>query len=91
MNDAEAIRDYRTRLHLSQRQLAELAGVCLDTVSNIERGLVTPTFHTAVSIQAALALHAMRAGLPILRLDAAMPKLHYPRKPTKAHDYRAAR
>lgn len=40
------MREQRERLGLSQRRLALRAGMTQASVSRIERGLVSPTFHT---------------------------------------------
>jgi len=46
MQPGELVRTTRTRLGLSQRELALRAGTTQAAVSRIERGLVSPTFTT---------------------------------------------
>jgi transcriptional regulator with XRE-family HTH domain len=48
------IRDARQKAGLMQAELAELAGVTGETISRIERGVVTPTVDTLVAISRAV-------------------------------------
>lgn len=48
------IRIERAKNRISQLKLAEMAGVSLDTISQIERELANPTLSTIISIAKAL-------------------------------------
>jgi transcriptional regulator with XRE-family HTH domain len=54
MQPAELIRRTRTRLGLSQRQLALRAGTTQAAVSRIERGIVSPRFATVRELMLAM-------------------------------------
>lgn len=50
----KAIEDRRSELHMSQRDLAEVAGVDNGTVSRIERGTISPSLETLIKLAAGL-------------------------------------
>ena len=51
---ATNIRVERAKNKISQQQLAEMAGVSLETIGQIERELANPTLSTIISIASAL-------------------------------------
>ena len=51
---AKNMRVERARLNISQLKLAEMAGVSLDTINMIERGVGNPKLCTVISIAKAL-------------------------------------
>ena len=53
--DGKLLRDKRKALHLSQTDLAKLAGISTITVANIEKGMSTPNAFTEKAIYKALA------------------------------------
>ncbi len=54
MEPGDLVRTTRTRLGLSQRQLALRAGTTQAAVSRVERGLVSPTFTTVRELLTAM-------------------------------------
>ncbi len=64
----ERVRDQRTRLALSQEDVAHLAGMNVSNYGKIERGLGNPSFHTLVRIAAVLGVDP---ALLVSKLDAA--------------------
>ena len=46
----QRIRNYRTQLGLSQEKLAELAGVSIRTISDIERGITDIRYNNLLQI-----------------------------------------
>jgi len=54
MDSSELIRSTRSRLNLSQRQLAVRAGTTQAGISRIERGVVSPTFGTMRELMLAM-------------------------------------
>lgn len=54
MNFGEKIYEYRERKGLSQRQLAESAGINSGTLSRIEAGKLQPAFDVAINLVNAL-------------------------------------
>ncbi len=50
----EKILIYRKREGMSRKQLAEIAGVTVSTISNYENGVTMPDLHTLSKIAAAL-------------------------------------
>ncbi|MCU1558985.1 MAG: family transcriptional regulator [Microbacteriaceae bacterium] len=50
----DRIRDRRTKLALSQEEIANLAGMNVSNYGKIERGLGNPNFHTLVRIASVL-------------------------------------
>ncbi len=54
-----ALRDARRRRRLTQSQAAELAGIEQPTLSKVERGLASVSFHTLLRILAALRLELL--------------------------------
>ncbi len=56
MDAGQILRESRLRAGLSQRRLAELAGVTQPTVARIERGLIQPTFERLLELVRACGL-----------------------------------
>jgi transcriptional regulator with XRE-family HTH domain len=52
----DRIKDRRTKLALSQEEVAHLAGMNVSNYGKIERGLGNPNFHTLVRIAAVLGI-----------------------------------
>lgn len=50
MSVIETIKRRRTILRISQQDLAELSGISLATIKNIERGMGNPSFSTVNKI-----------------------------------------
>ena len=68
----ERIRDRRTKLALSQEEIANLAGMNVSNYGKIERGLGNPNFHTLVRIASVLGIDP---GTLIERISAeSLPK-----------------
>lgn len=53
----ERIRDRRTKLAVSQEEVANLAGMNVSNYGKIERGLGNPNFHTLVRIAGVLGIN----------------------------------
>ncbi len=51
------LRHLRRQKDLTQEQLAEAAGISVDMLSNIERGVNAPSFETLEKLAAALEVH----------------------------------
>lgn len=62
MDPGALVSSTRTRLGLSQRQLATRAGTTQAAVSRIERGLVSPTFRTLRELMLAMGEEPVVAG-----------------------------
>ena len=56
MEAGQILKESRLRAGLSQRRLAELAGVTQPTVARIERGLIQPTFERLLELVRACGL-----------------------------------
>ena len=56
MDGGQILRESRLRTGLSQRRLAELAGVTQPTVARIENGLIRPTFERLLELVRACGL-----------------------------------
>ena len=56
MNLREVVKDRRGVLGISQLELAEMAGISLATVKNIERGVGNPSMKTVARILEVLGL-----------------------------------
>lgn len=50
MSIQEIIKARRADLHISQQQLAEMAGVSVATIKDIERGIANPSLRTLEQI-----------------------------------------
>lgn len=53
---AQKIRSRRKQFHLRQRDLAELAGVTLRSLTNLENGTANPTLNQLAKVAEALGL-----------------------------------
>jgi len=62
---ATSIRVERAKNKISQQQLAEMAGISIETIGQIERELANPTLSTIISI--ALALNISLDALILLK------------------------
>ena len=62
---AKAISKFRQAANLSQEGLADAAGIHRTYVSQIERGLKSPTLHVLISIADALNINASNIVLEI--------------------------
>ncbi len=73
MTPAQLVRETRTELGLSQRQLAHRAGMTQAAVSRIERGTVSPSFSTLSEL-----MHAMGRELVLSaeRIDVDRDPVH---------------
>ncbi len=74
MEPGELVSATRTRLGLSQRQLALRAGTTQAVVSRIERGLVSPTFRTLRELMVAMGEEPVVAGR---RLEGRWDEAHF--------------
>jgi y4mF family transcriptional regulator len=59
MNLAKSISARRKNLGISQNDLAEMSGVSLATIKNIERGKGNPSFETVEKILAVLGMEIL--------------------------------
>jgi len=57
---AKVVRERRTQAHLSQEDLADLAGLHRTYISQIERGLKSPSLNTLAAIARALGVKISR-------------------------------
>jgi len=73
-----ALREWRTRQHLTQEQLAERSGLSYKFIGEVERGLGNPTLVTLSQLAEAL-------GLPLVSLMSSVDPGQ------AAHDYRVSR
>lgn len=86
MEIGKKIKNYRKQINLTLQEIADRTGLSLGYLSNLERGLTSPTFDNLCSICAAMSVSVVDLIANTMGYEVSIKKKE--RKPIYAKDYR---